>query len=697
MSIKQLLTSSLLLGLVALTACPQPPPPPPVNDDDPKPSITAVSILTREGEALPTTLISGQKIELSASTTGTGDFDSDANWTVTGGGSFEPNKGQAVQFTAPIVTTDQNVTITAANAQDATKTGSATFTVKAPDAVGGVVINLDGGGDEITVGENARLSATVSGINGGAVDPNVTWALANTSVGQLYNLEGEPVPSFIGSSVNFRAAAVGSSFIRATSVQDPNKSATITLTSVAPVSGNAITGIKLEATKVAMFTAQTTTLAAEVLGEGEFSSDVTFTLEAGDGELKTETPTAGSLKRKATFTPAKARTAIISVSSVGDGSVVERIFIGVDPSKKVVSAGANQSLAINNNKFLFAWGSNEFGQLGLGNVGTGDKTRPATVTGIQDLLSVSAGGDFSMAMTASANGGVTKAWGSDELGQIGGGIGNDGSNVPVGVKTPMDSGTVAIDTNSKTALAIRGGGAVYCWGLDSSGQCNGVSATGSIEDRPIKIELEGIVVDVDNPKKPVVGVAAGCEHSLFSDDKGLVYGWGKNTNNQLGAATTGNNKGKKIAITTNFGGRLENQFIAIAAAGQYSLLLTASGRVRVLGKGFPNGNIADLNDIVAITAGGGCGNTGSFAFALHKNGKIFNISNNGSSQISPNGERFVAFSAGDNHLLAVNEDGNLFAFGKNTDGQLGLGDTTDRASLTEVKFSNGESFNLLVP
>ncbi|NJK45212.1 MAG: hypothetical protein HC933_13870 [Pleurocapsa sp. SU_196_0] len=58
------------------------------------------------------------------------------------------------------------MTITAANAQDATKIGTAAFTVKAPDAVGAVVINLDGGGNEVTVGENARLTATVTGLNG---------------------------------------------------------------------------------------------------------------------------------------------------------------------------------------------------------------------------------------------------------------------------------------------------------------------------------------------------------------------------------------------------------------------------------------------------------------------------------------------------------------------------------------------------
>ncbi|NJK45215.1 MAG: hypothetical protein HC933_13885 [Pleurocapsa sp. SU_196_0] len=176
-----------------------------------------------------------------------------------------------------------------------------------------------------------------------------------------------------------------------------------------------------------------------------------------------------------------------------------------------------------------------------------------------------------------------------------------------------------------------------------------------------------------------------------------MFGWGKNTNDQLSANTPGNNVGKKISLPSIAGGILENQFIAIAAAGQYSVLLAASGRVRVLSKGFSSGNLNDVKDIVAITAGGGCGNTGSFAFALDKNGKIFQLSASGSSQISPNGQRFVAFSAGDNHLLAVNEAGNLYSFGKNTDGQLGFGDTADRANLTEVKFSNGESFKLLLP
>ncbi|NJK45213.1 MAG: hypothetical protein HC933_13875 [Pleurocapsa sp. SU_196_0] len=73
--------------------------------------------------------------------------------------------------------------------------------------------------------------------------------------------------SFVGSSVGFKAVAPGQSLIRATSVQDPNKSALFAVTSVAPAGGNAITGIKLLATKVAMFTAQTTTLTATVLGE----------------------------------------------------------------------------------------------------------------------------------------------------------------------------------------------------------------------------------------------------------------------------------------------------------------------------------------------------------------------------------------------------------------------------------------------
>jgi alpha-tubulin suppressor-like RCC1 family protein len=701
MNIKRFLALTLLSGLTILTACLQPPV---VNDDDGEvPTVQTVSILSANGDTLPQTLISGQLIALSANSVGTGDFNSNVTWTSkallgfsNNTGSFDPNTGQVTQFTAPIVTVDTAITVTATSLQDTTKSGKATFIVKALGTVSSVEIKLDGGGTAVTVGSVTKLLSTVTGTGG--VNPDVTWT-KTSGEGQFYDLNGDPVETIVAANVSFKTSTIGATIIKATSVQDSSKFAEFTVNASNPTGDNTVTGLKLEATKVAMFTGQTTTITATANGTGNFNKGVNLVLEAGDGTLQLEGVKEDNLNRKATYTSSRAKTAIISATSVANPSIKEFIFISVDPSKKFITAGQNQSIVINKNGLVFGWGANNFGQI---TEDTGDQIVPKSISGIAKILSVSGGVNFSMAMTATDEGGETLAWGSDASGQIGRGTFDDSSVKARGVGIPMNTGTVAIDTDQKSALGIRGGGGVYCWGLDTSGQCNGVAEGDGVVGRPKLIELVGVVLDKDNPKKPVVGVAAGCEHSLFSDDKGQVFGWGKNTNGQL-AQTTGNNLGKKIKFGN--GGddltKLENRYIAIAAAGQYSLLLNAKGQVRMLSNGIgSNGLIANLNNIVAITAGGDCADLGNrFALALNKDGNVFRINASGSVTQIDELTNIVAISAGEAHVLALEKTGRLFAFGENADGQLGIGDQQDRTSPVEVKLgANLEiPMELLVP
>jgi alpha-tubulin suppressor-like RCC1 family protein len=698
MNIKRFLTLSLLSGLTILSACLQPPP----VDDGEVPTVQTVSILSENGEALPTTLISGQSIKLSANSVGTGDFNSDVTWTSKvpigfdlNTGSFDPKIGQVTEFTAPTVTEDKTLILTATSQQDTTKFGVAALTIKALGVVSDVEIELDGGGTAVIVGNVTKLLSTVNGTGG--VNPDVTWTKISGD-GQLYDLNGSPTESIIGTDVNFNTSTVGDTVIRATSVQDTLIIAEITISASNPGNIATVTGVTLDATKVAMFTGQTTVITATVTGIGNFNKGASFVLEAGDGTLTTQAVDTANLNRQATYISNRAKTAIISATSQGNPSIKEFIFISIDPSKKFISAGADQSIVINKNKLLFGWGSNDFGQL---TEDTGDQIVPKSIRDVANILSVSGGKDFSMAMTATDKGGETLAWGNDASGQIGRGFFDDSTKRPRGVSIPMNNGTVAIDTDQKSALGIRGGGGVYCWGLDSSGQCSGEADSGAIQSFPTLIELAGNPINKDNPQKPVVGVAAGCEHSLFSDNKGRVFGWGKNTNGQL-AQTTGNNLGKTIKFGN--GGdditKLENRYIAIAAAGQYSLLLNAKGQVRMLSSLPSNGIIADLNNIVAITAGGACNDLGNrSAFALNKDGNVFRINATGTVTQIADLTNIVAISAGEAHVLALQGTGRLFAFGENEDGQLGVGDKQDRTLPVEVKIgANLEiPMDLLVP
>ncbi|KAK9079453.1 hypothetical protein SSX86_001124 [Deinandra increscens subsp. villosa] len=100
--------------------------------------------------------------------------------------------------------------------------------------------------------------------------------------------------------------------------------------------------------------------------------------------------------------------------------------------------------------------------------------------------------------------------------------------------TYTDSGSISRKVTSIAAgeahtLALTGDGSVYSWGRGTFGRLG----TGSQLDRlfPAKIEFNS----TDRTGKVrIVGVAAGCYHSLALSDDGSVWSWGHNTYGQLG-------------------------------------------------------------------------------------------------------------------------------------------------------------------
>ena len=84
--------------------------------------------------------------------------------------------------------------------------------------------------------------------------------------------------------------------------------------------------------------------------------------------------------------------------------------IGV-PNAVAVAAGRDHALALNGDGTVWAWGSNESGQLGDGTQ-TG-RTSPVQVSGLSRVLDVAAGDRFSLALKED---GTVWAWGSNSVG-----------------------------------------------------------------------------------------------------------------------------------------------------------------------------------------------------------------------------------------------------------------------------------------
>ncbi|NIH54251.1 hypothetical protein [Lysinibacter cavernae] len=131
-----------------------------------------------------------------------------------------------------------------------------------------------------------------------------------------------------------------------------------------------------------------------------------------------------------------------------------------------ITAGIYFSLAIGSDGNTYSWGDNLFGNLGDGT--NTDSNTPVLVQTPADVTfaSISAGGDFSLAIGSDGN---TYSWGNNSSGQLGDGT-NTNSNLPLLVQTPAGVTFTNITTGGDFALTFGSDGKTYSWGNNLEGQ-----------------------------------------------------------------------------------------------------------------------------------------------------------------------------------------------------------------------------------
>lgn len=288
----------------------------------------------------------------------------------------------------------------------------------------------------------------------------------------------------------------------------------------------------------------------------------------------------------------------------------------------VVAAGL-QTFARKADGTLYAWGSNQQGQ--LGDSTTTDRLVPTQVNGaVTTWAQVAVGDQFAVAIRKD---GTLWSWGYNSNGQLG-----DGTTInhasPAKIGTATDWTFVA--AGKRHAFAINKAGVLFGWGGNFNGQLGDGTTVGKLV--PTKITVAGVT-----PVPVWLSVSAGETHTLGVTTALGLWGWGGNLYGQVGNAGF-----VDVTAPTKIGNGTAT-WTAVSAGAFHSSAIRADGTL--------------------------------FAWGLNTNGQV---GNNGSLnqttpvQVTP-AANWAVVSAGGAHTMAVRTDGTLWGWGANDNGQLGDG------------------------
>ncbi|XP_030650140.1 probable E3 ubiquitin-protein ligase HERC1 isoform X2 [Chanos chanos] len=298
---------------------------------------------------------------------------------------------------------------------------------------------------------------------------------------------------------------------------------------------------------------------------------------------------------------------------------------------QTIEAGQYCTFVISSDGSVRACGKGSYGRLGLGDSNNQSTLKKLTFEPHRAIKKVSSSKGSDGHTLAFTSEGEVFSWGDGDYGKLGHGNSST-QKYPKLIQGPLQGKVVVcVSAGYRHSAAVSEDGELYTWGEGDFGRLG----HGDSNSRNIPT----LVKDISN----VGEVSCGSSHTIaLSKDGRTVWSFGGGDNGKLGHGDTNRVYKPKVVEA------LQGMFIRKVCAGsQSSLALTSTGQVYAWGCG------ACL----------GCGS--SEATALRP--KLI-------EELATT--RVVDISIGDSHCLALSHDNEVYAWGNNSMGQCGQGNST---------------------
>jgi alpha-tubulin suppressor-like RCC1 family protein len=353
-----------------------------------------------------------------------------------------------------------------------------------------------------------------------------------------------------------------------------------------------------------------------------------------------------------------------SAGYVGDGVICSLAAVFIE-------AGNIHTCVILNGGQVKCWGSNGYGQLGLGDVmwrgdGPGEMGDSLPMVGLgtgRTAVSLACGSIHTCALL---DNGQVKCWGNNDHGQLGLGDANDrgdGSGEMGDNLSAVNLGTgrtaVAVSAGDTHTCALLDNNQVKCWGYNGYGEL-GLGDTANRGDEPGEMGDNLPVVDLGTGVS-AVDLSSGHGHNCVLLDNGQVKCWGSSLFGVIGLGEIdwrGDEPGEMgdnlPAVDLGKG----HTTVSIAAGRENSCALLDNGQLKCWGcNEYGDLGLGDTNH-----RGDNPGEMGDNLPAVEL-GTGLNVSDTAS---------------GYGRYCAILDSGQIKCWGWNSQGGLGLGDTDQR-------------------